>query len=206
MEVIRIPAGIYGANCYILFSIKTKEGIVVDPGGDVEDILRKVKEKNLKINSILLTHGHADHIGGVEGLKNKLNIPVLIHKDDQDMLKDPEFNLSATMAMGPMSINPDKILYEEDIVEFGDVKGEIIHTPGHTKGGICVKFKKYLITGDTLFKGSIGRSDLKGGDYDSLIKSIKKKLINLDNKLIILPGHGQVSTILEEKTSNPFLQ
>lgn len=206
MEFIRIPAGIYAANCYILYCENTKEGIVLDPGGDAEDILQKVKENNLKINYILLTHGHADHIGGVEELKNSLKIPVLIHKKDEKMVEDSEINLSAAMAMGPISIFPDKLLEEGHIVEFGDVKGEIIHTPGHTKGSICIKFDEYLVTGDTLFNGSIGRTDLVDGSYDDITKSIKEKLIPLDSKLTILPGHGVPSTLLEQKKSNPFLQ
>lgn len=206
MEAIRIPAGVYAANCYILFCKSTNEGIVVDPGGDVEEILEIIKEKNLRVKSILLTHGHGDHIGGVEELKDRLNIPMLIHKDEVDMLKDPDFNLSSTMAMDPVSLSPDKTLEEGDIIEFGNVKGEVIHTPGHTQGGICVKFKEYLITGDTLFKGSVGRSDLRGGNHTSLIKSIKDKLVVLDDELEVLPGHGPRSTILEEKSSNPFLK
>lgn len=206
MEFIRIPAGIYAANCYILYSKNTKEGIVLDPGGSVEDILEKIKENDLKINYILLTHGHADHIGGVEELKKNLNVDVLIHKDDREMLEKPEINLSASMAMGPISIRADKLIEEGDIIEFGDVKGEVIHTPGHTKGGISIKFEEYLVTGDTLFNGSIGRSDLIGGSHTDIMNSIKEKIMALDSELIILPGHGVPSTLLEQKKSNPFLQ
>ncbi|HLR21904.1 MAG TPA: MBL fold metallo-hydrolase [Tissierellaceae bacterium] len=206
MEVIRIPAGIYAANCYVLFSKNTKDGIIVDPGGNPEDILREIEENNVKVNYILLTHGHADHIGGVEELKDNLDIPVLIHKNDEIMIKDPEINLSAMMAMGPISITADKVLQEGDTIEFGEIKGEVIHTPGHTKGGICVKFDEYLITGDTLFSGSIGRTDLRGGSHEEIIRSIKEKLMILDDNLITLPGHGTPSTILNEKRSNPFVQ
>lgn len=200
-----MATGIYGANCYIVYSRNTKDGIIVDPGGDADSILQRVKEQDINIKYIVLTHGHGDHIGGVSELKKELDIPLLIHEDDEEMIKDPEKNLSSIMAMGPISLRADKLLTNGDMIEFGDIKAEVIHTPGHTKGGICLKIGRYLITGDTLFQKSIGRTDLAGGNYDVIIESIKEKILTLDNNLIVLPGHGESSTILEEKVSNPFL-
>lgn len=205
LKIIKMATGIYGANCYIIYSEKTKDGIIVDPGGDADVILQRVKEQELNIKYIVLTHGHGDHIGAVPELKQKLNIPLLVHKEDENMINDPEVNLSNIMAMGPISIKADRLLKDGDIIEFGDIKAEVIHTPGHTRGGICLKIGRYLITGDTLFQKSIGRTDLAGGNYDIIIKSIKEKLLVLDNNLIVLPGHGESSTILEERVSNPFL-
>lgn len=205
MNVFRIPAGIYAVNCYIVFSEDSKSGIVVDPGGSADEIIKFVEDNNIDLKYIVLTHGHGDHIGGVKALKDKYDIPVLIHKEDEEMLKDANKNLSKTMAFGAIEIIPDRTLVDGDIIKFGELEATILHTPGHTKGGICLKIENYLISGDTLFKGSIGRTDLYGGDYETLISAIKTKLLVLDDEIVVLPGHGQSSTIKNERISNPFL-
>lgn len=206
MKVIRMPAGIYAANCYIIYSENTKDGIIVDPGGDAEEILRTIEDKNLNINYIVLTHGHGDHIGGVVELINTLKIPLLIHKDDVNMIADAKMNLSNIMSIGSIELNPDKVLNHGDIIRFGDIEARVIHTPGHTLGGICLKIGDNLITGDTLFQGSIGRTDLEGGDYDTIIGSIKENLLILPENTIVWPGHGAETTIGSEKRNNPFLR
>ncbi len=206
MKVIRIPAGIYAANCYIVYSETTKDGIIIDPGGDADEILKIVNENNLTIKYIILTHGHGDHIGGVIELLQVLKVPLLVHGDDVDMISNAKMNLSNIMPIGAVELNPDKILKDGDIITFGDLEAEIIHTPGHTLGGICIKIGNNLITGDTLFQGSIGRTDLEGGDYDSIIKSIKENLLVLPDDTIVWPGHGVQSTIGIEKRNNPFLK
>lgn len=205
MELMRIPAGIYAANCYIVYSENTKDGIVVDPGGDADHILETIEKNKLNINHIILTHGHGDHIGGVTELKNALNVSVMIHEEDAEMLRNGEINLSTTMAMGSVEIEPDKLLKDGDIIKFGDLEAEVIHTPGHTKGGICLKIENILITGDTLFAGSIGRTDLSGGNYETIISSIKEKLMVLSDNIEVFPGHGGPSTIGRERVRNPFL-
>lgn len=202
---MRIPAGIYAANCYIVYSENTKDGIVVDPGGDADHILETIEKNKLNINHIILTHGHGDHIGGVMELKNALNVNVMIHEEDAEMLRNGEINLSTTMAMGSVEIEPDKLLKDGDIIKFGDLEAEVIHTPGHTKGGICLKIEDILITGDTLFAGSIGRTDLSGGNYETIISSIKEKLMVLSDNIEVFPGHGGPSTIGRERVRNPFL-
>jgi glyoxylase-like metal-dependent hydrolase (beta-lactamase superfamily II) len=204
LNIYRIPAGIYAANCYVIFSDDTKSGIVVDPGGSADEIIDFVEKNNIDLKYIVLTHGHGDHIGGVKEIKDKYKIPVLIHEDDADMLTDASKNLSGTMASGPIEINADKTLKDGEIIKFGDLEALVLHTPGHTKGGICLKIQDHILTGDTLFKGSIGRTDLYSGDYETLIKSIKTKLLVLSDELIVLPGHGQPSTIRNERLSNPF--
>lgn len=206
MEIIRVPAGVYAANCYIIYSKTTKDGIIVDPGGDADDLSSYVKRNDLNIKHIILTHGHGDHIGGVIGLKASLGATVMIHEEDKDMLMDGEKNLSTSMAMGTVEVEPDVLLRDGDIIEIGDLKIEIIHTPGHTKGSICIKIGENIITGDTLFAGSIGRTDLFGGDYDSIIKSIKEKLMVYSDEVQVFPGHGTPSTIGRERVSNPFLR
>lgn len=206
MKILRIPAGIYAANCYIIFSQDSKAGIIVDPGGDTDDLIKVINDNNIELKYIVLTHGHGDHIGGVAELKSKFNIPLLIHAADSELLKDGNKNLSNIMGVGSVELIPDKTIKDGDEILFGELKAIVIHTPGHTKGGICLKINDQLISGDTLFKGSIGRTDLLGGSYEELIDSIKNKLLILPGETIVLPGHGQPSTIKVEKASNPFLK
>ena len=206
MEIIRVPAGVYAANCYIIYSKTTKEGIIVDPGGDADDLVEYIKRNDLSIKHIILTHGHGDHIGGVKELKEALEATIMIHEDDREMLIDGNKNLSTSMAMGTVEIEPDVLLKDGDIIEFGDLKAEVIHTPGHTEGCICIKIGENIITGDTLFAGSIGRTDLFGGNYESIIKSIKEKLMIYPDEIQVFPGHGTPSTIGKERVSNPFLR
>lgn len=206
MKIIRIPVGIYAANCYIIYSESTKDGIVVDPGGDADEILKIINEHNLIIKYIILTHGHADHIGGIIELNNILDVPVMIHEGDSDILVDGNKNLSTIMAMGTIETEADVIIKGGEIIEFGDIKAEIIHTPGHTLGGISIKIEDSIITGDTLFAGSIGRTDLFGGDYNTIIESIKNKIMVYPDETRVYPGHGPTSTIGKERMSNPFLR
>ncbi|NLC03701.1 MAG: MBL fold metallo-hydrolase [Tissierellia bacterium] len=201
-----MAAGIYAANCYIVYSENTKDGIIVDPGGDSDEILDVINERDINIDYIILTHGHGDHIGGVISLINKLKVPLLIHEEDVDMISDANMNLSNIMPSGPVELKPDRLLKDGDIIKFGDLEAEIIHTPGHTKGGISIKIGDNLITGDTLFQGSIGRTDLIGGDYDTIISSIKEKLLIFPDYTIVWPGHGAESTVGSEKRNNPFLR
>lgn len=205
MEIVRIPAGIYAANCYVIYD-NTKEGVIIDPGGDADDILKVIKEEQLNIKYIILTHGHGDHIGGVLELKDALGVTVMVHEEDSEMLMDGEKNLSTLMPVGTVEIEPDTLLKDGDKIKFGNEEIIVIHTPGHTKGGICLKIQDNIITGDTLFAGSIGRTDLFGGDYGQIIKSIKEKLLNYPNETRVFPGHGSASTIGKEKTSNQFLR
>lgn len=205
MIIKRIPAGIYAANCYVLYSEKENEGIIVDPGGDVDDILKYVNDNNIEINSIVLTHGHGDHIAGANELKEELDVNLLVHEADVDLLKSGDMNLSSIMAIGSIELTADELLTDGDTIEFGDEKVTVLHTPGHTLGGICLLSGKYLISGDTLFKGSIGRTDLEGGNYETIINSIREKLLVLPGDTIVYPGHGPETTIEEEMRNNQFL-
>ncbi len=205
MIVKRLQAGVYAANCYIIHTLDG-DAIVVDPAGDVDDIMAYITKKSIKVNSIILTHGHGDHIGGVMELKNKLKIPVMVHSADEDMVKSGDLNLSTSMPIGDVSFEPDRLLKDEEIIHLGNKEIKIIHTPGHTRGGICLLMDNILITGDTLFQGSIGRTDLYGGDFDILMKSIMSKLMVLPDETKIYPGHGGDSTIGYEKKSNPFIR
>lgn len=206
MKIITVPAGIYAANCYIVYSENTKKGIVIDPGGDVDDIMKKIEELDLDIEYIVLTHGHGDHIGGVLELKSFIDVPVAIHKEDEYMLNNGDSNLSSLMAMGTTELNADILLEEGDEISFGDLNAKVIHTPGHTPGGISIKIEDNIFTGDTLFAGSIGRTDFPGGSYEEIISSIKNKIIIYSDDVILYPGHGPATNVKLEKANNPFLR
>lgn len=205
LKIIKIVAGAFSVNCYIIYSETTKEGIVVDPGGDTDRIIKAIDDNKIIIKKIILTHGHGDHIGAVSELKNKYDIPVSIHENDLIMAQDANINLSYMMPMGATHITPDEVLKDGDMIEVGDMMIEVIHTPGHTPGCISLKVGKHLFTGDTLFKGSIGRTDLPNGDFDQIITSIRERLLVLEDDTIVLPGHGESSTIFYEKMYNSFL-
>ncbi|NLJ98768.1 MAG: MBL fold metallo-hydrolase [Tissierellia bacterium] len=206
MKVIKMPAGVYAANCYLVYEENNREAIIIDPGGDADDIIAKVEELGLDAKYIILTHGHGDHIAGVEAIKDRFNIPVAIHKKDKDILEDSDRNFSSTMAMGAVEVVADILLEEGDRIEFGGLIGKIIHTPGHTPGGITINIENCLFTGDTLFAGSIGRTDFPGGSFEDIINSIKDKLLIYPDETLVYPGHGVSSTIKGEKDNNPFLK
>ena len=206
MRVERIPAGIYAANCYLVYSEDTKDGIVIDPGGDVDDIMARINDIGLDIKYIVLTHGHGDHIAGVNDLKNFIDAPVAIHKKDEYMLRNGDKNLSSLMAMGTIEVSADILLEDGDEISFGDLIAKVIYTPGHTLGGISLKIGDSIFTGDTLFAGSIGRTDFAGGSYEDIISSIKNKILIYSDNTIIYPGHGPVTTIEREKATNPFVR
>lgn len=201
-----MPAGVYAANCYLVYEENNREAIIIDPGGDADDIIAKVEELGLDTKYIILTHGHGDHIAGVEAIKDRFNIPVAIHKKDKDILEDSDRNFSSTMAMGAVEVVADILLEEGDRIEFGGLIGKIIHTPGHTPGGITINIENCLFTGDTLFAGSIGRTDFPGGSFEDIINSIKDKLLIYPDETLVYPGHGVSSTIKGEKDNNPFLK
>lgn len=206
MEFKRLPLGIYQANCYILHDEGTKETAVIDPGGDFPEIKSFVEAAGLKVKYIIVTHGHGDHIGALSELKSYTGAPVCIHKEDNEMLKSCRLNYSAEMGYPAVEMSADRLLEDGDILKLGSTKLNIIHTPGHSRGGICVYCEDSLFSGDTLFACSIGRTDLAGGSMDEIIESIKSKLLTLPENTAVYPGHGPSSTILIEKKRNPFLR
>lgn len=206
LKVLRIPAGIYAANCYLIYEENNKEAIVIDPGGDEDDIIAQIEKVGLDVKYIILTHGHGDHIGGVKGIKEHTKAPLAIHQEDEYLLKDGNSNLSSMMAMGTIEMAPDILLKDGDELGFGDLKAKIIHTPGHTPGGISIKIEDSIFTGDTLFAGSIGRTDFPKSSFDAIMDSIKNKIMVYHENTIVYPGHGPSSTIKNEKTSNPFIK
>jgi len=192
-------------NCYILGDEKTKQGVVIDPGGDFEIIEEHLKKLRLKLKYIVLTHGHVDHIGALAQLKKTTRAEILIHSKDSAMLYDPNQNLSTFSGDKIIATKADKLLKEGDIIQCGGIMLEVLHTPGHTPGSISLLTDKMIFTGDALFCGSIGRTDFPGSSYQKLISSIKDKILTKEDDLIIYPGHGPSSTVGEEKRNNPFL-
>ncbi|GLC28624.1 MBL fold metallo-hydrolase [Clostridium omnivorum] len=203
MEIKRIPAGVYAANCYIMCDESTKETAVIDPGGDGEDIIKAVKAIEGKVKYILLTHGHMDHTGAVGMLKEEFSVPVYIHKQDEQLIKNGAYMFGPLKFKG-IEVEFDKNVKENDIFELGESEIKCIETPGHTPGGVCYLVNDSLFTGDTLFLRSIGRTDLEGGNFETIIESIKSKLMVLNDDIKVYPGHGPQSTIKYERENNPF--
>ncbi len=201
-----MTVGSYLSNCYIVGSDETKEAAIIDPGAQFEKIDNKLKELGLIAKIIILTHAHGDHIGAVKNFVEIYGTKVYIHEEDKDMLKDPEKNFSKGIIGKSISITPDVELKDGDVIDLGGLKFEIIHTPGHTRGGICIKVENIMMTGDTLFNRSIGRTDFPGGSFDDIITSIREKIFKYDDETVVYPGHNSPSTIKSEKMGNPFLR
>lgn len=205
MKVITMEVGGLGTNCYILYCETTKEAAIIDPGSDGDRILRQITKHNLKPVCIINTHGHGDHIGANNAVKKATAVPVYIHRDDAAMLTSAAKNLSTWLGPGFTCDAADKLLEDGDIVQVGTISMQVIHTPGHTPGGICLKAGDIVISGDTLFAESIGRSDFPGGSHSQLIASIKDRLMTLPDDVTVYPGHGPETTIGWERKTNPFL-
>lgn len=205
MNIKRIVAGAYAVNCYIVYN-DDKKGFIIDPGGDYDDILKFIKQENITLEFILLTHGHGDHIGAVNNLISDFNIPLYACEKEKSLLNDPIINLSKSIPpFKPIQLVADNWIKDSDIINFYDLKLKIIETPGHTVGSICILVGSTMFTGDTLFRMSIGRSDLPTGSYDEIINSVKK-LYNYDDNIRVLPGHGPETILKFEKENNPFMK
>jgi glyoxylase-like metal-dependent hydrolase (beta-lactamase superfamily II) len=191
-------------NCYVAVCSESRAGVAIDPGDDAPMVLDLIEKEGVTLSEILLTHCHADHVGGVKGLAEATGVPVRIHQADHFLLDGAidHGRLFGLEIDKPPA--PGDYLVEDDSVQFGVETLRVIHTPGHSPGGICFLGNGEIFVGDTLFAGSIGRFDLPGGSYEQLIESISSKILTLDEGTVVYPGHGPATTVGQEKRSNPF--
>jgi hydroxyacylglutathione hydrolase len=202
-----LPVGPLQCNCSVIGDEATREALVIDPGDDIEDVLRLVRKHNLQVKQIVITHAHIDHVGGAMKLRAATGAPILLNQNDYALLKMIDAQAVWVGVPPPGKVDIASSLGEADTVKTGSLSANVIHTPGHTEGSICLYFQvqKKLIAGDTLFAGSIGRTDLPGGSFDKIINSLHEKVLALPDETVVVPGHGPLTTIGEERESNPFL-
>lgn len=209
IQILIIPVTAFQQNCSLVWNRETKLGAVVDPGGDVPVILSAIKEHGVTVEKIVLTHGHIDHVGGAADLAKELSVPVEGPHEADRMLIERVKDQAKQFGMPDVKpVEPDLWLNDGDTISFAGRTFDVLHCPGHAPGHV-VFFDKELrlaISGDVLFAGSVGRTDLPGGDHDTLIKSIKEKLLPLGDDVSFLPGHGNASTLGHERQTNPFLK
>ena len=202
-----IPVGPLQCNCSIIGDGTTREAMVIDPGDEIEDILALVRKHNLLVKQIVITHAHIDHVGGAMKLRAATGAPILLNQNDYGLLKMLDVQAAWIGVPAPGKVEIDHSITTGETVSAGSHTAQILHTPGHTEGSICLYFQpeKKLIAGDTLFAGSIGRTDLPGGDMQKIMRSLHNTLMGLPDETVVVPGHGELTTIGEERESNPFL-
>ena len=203
-----LPVGPLQCNCSIIGDEQTREAMVIDPGDQIEDILEILRAERLTLKQIVITHAHIDHVGGAMRLKAATGAPILMNQDDYALLKMLDMQAAWVGMRPPGDVKVDESLSEGRVLKIGSIPLSVIHTPGHTEGSICLYLpeEKKLIAGDTLFAGSIGRTDLPGGNFDKIIRSLHTRLLALPDETQVVPGHGSETTIGEERETNPFLQ
>jgi len=201
-----IAVGMFEENCYLYACPVTREAVIIDPGDEAERILARIQELQLIPKYILNTHGHIDHICAIDDVSAVYPIPLAIHDADTFMYTDERAARNFGRRAPLVKRKPDILLKDGDVISFGTLKLEVLSTPGHTQGGVCFVGRPYCVfSGDTLFQRSIGRTDLPGGNYEQLIQSIRTQLYILEENLVVFPGHGEPTTIMEEKYENPFV-
>jgi len=208
MILKELVVGMFASNCFIVGSESDKKGIIIDPGADASAIVNAVREAGLSIELIVATHNHVDHVGALRQVKEATGAPYAVHEADAESLMPDVFGrmlgvmMSRSLKAPP---KPDRLLQDGDVIEVGDLKFSVLHTPGHTPGGISLRGDGLVFSGDTLFNFGIGRTDLSGGDYATLMNSIVTKLMGLPDETVVYPGHGPKTTIGAERRMNPFL-
>jgi len=206
MKVETVVVGALETNCYLVYCEKTLECAVVDPGADPGKIFRAIAEKSLKPVVLIDTHGHIDHIGANKDIKDHFDIPLLIHEEDALLLKNTLLSEIASLLGAKASPDPDSFLREGDEIRFGESSLQVLHTPGHSPGSVSLRGEGLLLSGDTLFYGGVGRTDLPGGSWNELVRSIQERIFTLDGRTLVYPGHGPATSVDQEKNANPYVR
>ncbi len=205
LKIESIIVGPLQSNCFILMCPETREAVIIDPGDEADKIINTIQTLNAEPVSIINTHGHGDHIGANGKIKERYDIPLAIHEGDAPMLTDPNANFSAFLGVPIISPKADRLLNDGDELDWANRKIKVLHTPGHSPGGISLFVENHLFSGDALFKMTIGRTDIPGASHEVLLKGIREKILTLDDETLIYPGHGPMTTVGEERRNNPFL-
>jgi hydroxyacylglutathione hydrolase len=202
-----LPVGPLQCNCSVIGDEGTREALVIDPGDDLDEILKLIRKHALAVKQIIITHAHIDHVGGAMKLRKATGAPILLNQNDYALLKMLDVQAAWIGMASPGNVEIDQSLADAEKVKAGSLEAAVLHTPGHTEGSICLYFapEKKLIAGDTLFAGSIGRTDLPGGSMQKIINSLHERVLALPDETVVVPGHGPLTTIGEERETNPFL-
>ena len=204
MLLERMEVGPFATNCYLVACPETKAALIIDPGAEGNRIIKKVRELQLQVEYVVNTHAHIDHIGANEEVRQALQVPLLAHQADLPRYLSPQAGMA--LFMGKVAVEPpDRFLAEEDNLQVGTLSVRVLETPGHSPGGITLDINGTLFVGDTLFAGSIGRTDFPGGSFSELIQSIKDKILSYPDGTMVFPGHGPPTTVGDERRYNPFL-
>lgn len=206
MKVEKFVTGIISTNCYLAINEETKQAVVIDPAACPSYLMSHIKSEGLKVEAILLTHGHFDHIMGIDGFLSEFDVPVYVHEDDADAMEDPVLNQSSTYTSG-YTFGKARYLRDRQTLELAGYTFQVIYTPGHTKGGCCyyVASEDVLFSGDTLFQNSVGRTDFVNSSTSDLVHSVREKLFLLPDDTIVYPGHMGETKIGHEKKYNPYV-
>ena len=203
-----LPVGPLQCNCSVIGDEATREAMVIDPGDDIEDVAAIIRKHNLNVKQIVITHAHIDHVGGAMKLRTLTGAPILLNQNDYSLLKMLDMQAAWVGMPVPGDVTIDAELGHGESLSAGSLSANILHTPGHTEGSVCLYFpaEKLLIAGDTLFAGSIGRTDLPGGSMEKIMRSLHQRVLALPDETVVIPGHGPKTTIGEEREGNPFLR
>jgi glyoxylase-like metal-dependent hydrolase (beta-lactamase superfamily II) len=202
-----LPVGPLQCNCSVVGDEESREALVIDPGDEVEEVLALVRRHRLTVKQIIITHAHIDHVGGAMKLKRATGAPILLNQNDYELLEMLDEQAAWVGMARPGAVTVDADLADAGTVRAGQLRATVMHTPGHTQGRVCLYFEpeKKLIAGDTLFAGSIGRTDLPGGSFPKIMQSLRDRVLALPDETLVVPGHGPLTTIGKERVSNPFL-
>lgn len=206
IKIEQFVVGPVETNCYFVVNIKTNQLLIIDPGACATQLKQKIEQMSLKPEAILLTHGHFDHATDAKPLADEYGIKIYVHEDDKETLENPELNVSGMIGR-PQIYTADEYLTDRQELDLAGFHIIVLHTPGHTQGGCCYYFpyENLVFTGDSLFCGSIGRTDFKKGSMSDLVRSVKEKLMVLPEQTVVYPGHNETSTIEDERMYNPYL-